>query len=564
MPRYLLTNEVIAAELWKLLEANPAYSEDLTTKATVGTSAACTYFRFRPGVTNATAGDFPYLQKVSTLTLASDETDVKSLAVSGGYLYAGLGAIPGKVVKIDLSTFTKVATIVADSGANHVYALAVSGGYLYAAHFGNPARITKIDLSTFTKVATLTLDTGEDNATSLAVSGGYLYVGLNTTPGKIVKIDLSTFTRVATLTLDTGEDSVNALAVSGGYLYVGLNTIPGKIVKIDLSTFTKVSTLTLATGEDRVNALAVSGGYLYAGLGTAPSKVIKIDLSTFTKVATLTLATGENYIWSLNVSGGYLYAGLDTAPGKVVAIDLPTFTKVATLTFATGEDGTQPVLVIGTFLYAGLNTIPGKVVKSQAYPISGWRTDAPLNGYFEAGTWTFKVRLVNDTRHGFSVRVAARLTKAQGPDGSGPTRIAIAESPNVLALPARAGSSVTDTWSVSLPRIDMDNEYLFVEFRIHIQVAATNVNARCSFAVDQDPAVAEESVTTPAFVAAPPPVAEAITARNYPMLYLAKPPTATMLISKVEGATITHVAQDYPEILVKSGRARELRSKFTT
>jgi hypothetical protein len=457
-----------------------------------------------------------------------------------------------------------VATIVADSGANHVYGLAISGGYLYAAHFGTPARITKIDLSTFTKVATLTLDSGEDNATSLAVSGGYLYVGLNTRPGRIVKIDLSTFTKVATLTLDSGEDKVYSLAVSGGYLYAGLNTIPGRIVKIDLSTFTKVATLTLATGEDFVYALAVSGGYLYAGSSTAPTKIIKIDLSTFTKVATLTLATGENYIWSLDVSGGYLYAGLDTAPGKVVAIDLPTFTKVSTLTFATGEDGTQGILVVGTFLYAGLNTIPGKIVKSQAYPISGWRTGAPLNGYFEAGTWTFKVRLVNDTRNGFSVKVAARITKALGPDGSGPTRIAIAESPNVLTLPNRAGSSVTDTWSVSLPRIYMDNEYLFVEFRIHIQVAATNVNARCSFAVDQDPAVAEESVTTPAFVAAPPPVAETITARNYPMLYLAKPPKATMLISKVEGATIIRVAQDYPEMLVKSGRARELRSKFTT
>ncbi|MBU1173035.1 MAG: hypothetical protein KKD44_26025, partial [Proteobacteria bacterium] len=59
MTKYLLTNEVIATELLKLLTSNPAYSEDLTTKATVGKNAVCTYFKFRPAVTVIEAGDFP-------------------------------------------------------------------------------------------------------------------------------------------------------------------------------------------------------------------------------------------------------------------------------------------------------------------------------------------------------------------------------------------------------------------------------------------------------------------------------------------------------------------------
>ena len=59
MPKYLLTNEVIATERWKLLEVNPTYSTDLTTKAKVGKSAVCTYFKFRPGVLVDTSGDFP-------------------------------------------------------------------------------------------------------------------------------------------------------------------------------------------------------------------------------------------------------------------------------------------------------------------------------------------------------------------------------------------------------------------------------------------------------------------------------------------------------------------------
>jgi hypothetical protein len=39
---------------------------------------------------------------------------------------------------------------------------------------------------------------------------------------------------------------------------------------------------------------------------------------------------------------------------------------------------------------------------------------------------------------------------------------------------------------------------------------------------------------------------------------------AKMLISKVEGVTISHVAKDFPKILIKSGKAQELRSKFST
>jgi len=188
--KYLLTNEVVQTEIWKLLETNPEYSTDTTTKATVGTSPQCTYFKFRPGVTVTASGDFPELNpfsKVTTLTLDTGEDNVSSLAVYGGYLYVGLHTLPGKIVKIDLSTFTKVTT--------------------------------------------LTLAYGEDYVSSLAVYGGYLYVGLHTSPGKIVKIDLSTFTKVTTLTLASGEDNVYSLAVYGGYLYVGLYTSPGPQVK---------------------------------------------------------------------------------------------------------------------------------------------------------------------------------------------------------------------------------------------------------------------------------------------------------------------------------------------
>jgi len=129
---------------------------------------------------------------------------------------------------------------------------------------------------------------------------------------------------------------------------------------------------------------------------------------------------------------------------------------------------------------------------------SGWRTER-LNGSFAAGTWTFRVRLESDTKYGFSVKVAVRLSRSPNADGSGAILVAIRESPNVIAIPAVAGGSVSDSWTWSAPAISLGNEYLFAEYRIHIEVAGASTTCRCSFACDENPAVADESIETTAF-----------------------------------------------------------------
>jgi hypothetical protein len=61
---------------------------------------------------------------------------------------------------------------------------------------------------------------------------------------------------------------------------------------------------------------------------------------------------------------------------------------------------------------------------------------------------------------------------------------------------------------------------------------------------------------------APPAAVETIIAKDFPMLYLSKPVKAEELRSKIEGATITKVAQEFPELLLKTGKAKELRSRW--
>lgn len=194
-----------------------------------------------------------------------------------------------------------------------------------------------------------------------------------------------------------------------------------------------------------------------------------------------------------------------------------------------------------------------------ALATSGWRTEGALNGSFVAGTWTFKIRLENDTKYGFSVKVAIRLSRSTNSDGSNATLIIVSESPNVLALPASAGGSISDTWIWSAGSLTLSNEYLFAEYRIHIEIAATNASAQCSFACDEDPAIADESITTTTYT---PSIVETIIAKNFPMEYLESPIKAKELKSKVSGATITRVANDFPETLLKKGKSSELRSKW--
>jgi len=56
---------------------------------------------------------------------------------------------------------------------------------------------------------------------------------------------------------------------------------------------------------------------------------------------------------------------------------------------------------------------------------------------------------------------------------------------------------------------------------------------------------------------------ETIVSNSFPMNYISKPIKAQILISKVEGATVTKVAKDYPEVLIKKDKAQELKSKFS-
>jgi hypothetical protein len=66
------------------------------------------------------------------------------------------------------------------------------------------------------------------------------------------------------------------------------------------------------------------------------------------------------------------------------------------------------------------------------------------------------------------------------------------------------------------------------------------------------------------FTLVAPAIVETIVAKNFPMDYLPSPIKAMQSTSKVSGATIQQVSQDYPLTLIKKDKAQELISKFAT
>jgi len=393
------------------------------------------------------------------------ENFVTSLAISGSYLYAGLAPStgPGKIWKIRLTDWVPLSTLTLDAGEKMVSSLTVNGSYLYAGLSTVPGKIVKIDLGTFTKVSTLTLPNVYNAGTTVAAGnvdlaltliafksavipyerhrenvatnglydiGEYIYKDSNLpaqsqvsvgdvrlTPvgsyaagssvvsgdsdigfslvnfasnekhaeniaitgtvydvGEYIYRDIDNNNAVSAGDLrlrEVDESLVSSLVVGGSpsYLYAGLDTLPGKVVRIT-PAFLKDSSLALVSGESKVKALIISGTDLYAGCYVSPGKVVKIALGTFTRTGVVTFPTNENQVTSLAVSGLYLYAGLSTGGlttnGRVARITLSSFAQSGTvLSTDSNEDFVNALAVSGSYLYAGCapTTGPSRIMK---------------------------------------------------------------------------------------------------------------------------------------------------------------------------------------------------------
>ncbi|MBI5154109.1 SUMF1/EgtB/PvdO family nonheme iron enzyme [Candidatus Poribacteria bacterium] len=264
--------------------------------------------------------------------------------------YFGTDTRPGRVVKIDLATFTRAGAITLNWEEQYL-ATAFIDSAGRAAYFGtgypiSPGRVVKIDLTTFTRIGAITLDRFDGSIGCAVVdpAGDAAYFGTGDYgAGRVVKIDLATFTRVGAITLDWGENYLASAVIDpperAAYFGTG-DYGAGHVVKIDLETFTRVGAITLNSGEDTLSSAAIdpANRAAYFGTYTSPGRVVKIDLATFKRVGAIMLNSGENELRSavLDPAGGAAYFGTLTSPGRVVKVDLANFMRAGAITLTGG------------------------------------------------------------------------------------------------------------------------------------------------------------------------------------------------------------------------------------
>jgi len=354
------------------------------------------------------AGQLPdsKLVRIAALTLASDEPNVMSgiVDLDDEYAYFGIhnAAGYGKVVKVNLSSFTRVDGLTLDVSGPREALLNPSGDRAYFCC--NSGTVVEIDLTTFT-VARQIQTPGSTSALSCGImdpAGAYIYVANGLNPARLYKLDLATFSWASTLTLAANETLANRAAVidpAGEFGYFGSNSSTGYIYKIDLINFVKVGSLRILSGGAATFKAAVmdlAGENAYFGTDQFPGKVAKINLLTFTHTGTLQFNTDENQIWSgvIEPDGSHVYfttvGGSGGTGGKLVRINTSTFSRTGTATLLPNE---YPVVSAamdrqGAYVYLGLSMNPGKIVKVRLWDATPTPTAAPTLTPTASPTWT--------------------------------------------------------------------------------------------------------------------------------------------------------------------------------
>ncbi len=325
--------------------------------------------------------------RVDGTTLASGEDHAIAAAIdpTGGHAYFGTFTFPGEVVKVDLDTLERVAAITFDdrpeagveSAATEASLMDPAGdhAYFFTTFGASKGRVIKIDLSTFTRTANLDLDTGWVRAAVVDPSGRFAYLGRDVPgPDFIDKIDLQTFQHVDTISglPDAILTPAAVMDPTGRYAVFAQEGEPSHLHRVDLDTFTIDASLTWtsgAPGQHPVSAVIdPDGRFAYFGTATYPGTVAKIDMATFTQVDVLELPVSDGALRTAVMApdGGHAYFGeTRTLSGELVRVDLATFQRAGSIHFAEGE--TDPVSSViapaGGHAWFGTNTEPARVVE---------------------------------------------------------------------------------------------------------------------------------------------------------------------------------------------------------
>lgn len=185
-----------------------------------------------------------FTQSGGTLVLNAGENASRGIAldISNNIGYFGMSTAPIIVVKVNLVGLTRVGALTLDAGddvsTTEGAAIDATNGFVYFSALNPaPGRVIKIDIPSFTKVASVNLSTGANSARTITYDAlnGFLYVGTSVSPTKVDQINLASFTDTGNITLASGENLAQTSqrdTLGSGYTYYATYTTPSRVVKV--------------------------------------------------------------------------------------------------------------------------------------------------------------------------------------------------------------------------------------------------------------------------------------------------------------------------------------------
>jgi hypothetical protein len=491
--RYFLLAREVEPRWWELRQFTTAPSTNTSTSVVVGTNPRCTFLKYMPGSYVTEPGDYGGFERVNGLVLASGENRVYDLAVVPPYLFAVSNDFGGRIVRIDLETFTRVDALPITAPSRIVS----DGEYLYVGCATGPATLHKVDPLSLSVVGSVVFnpadpDTGypgENRVNSLAVDDTYLYAGIGEGDVKIVRLDKNTLTRVGEvylpITFPLGSPGIAALASSDSYLYAAADHFPVKIVKVELSTFTLVGLSYMPNTVNACHDIDVLGDYLFGGIDAFVGGVFKVHAPSLSYVGEVRFGPGESTTYRIEVFRGQVYATKYSDLGGVVKVDPDTLAILGFVRLDMDGGYTFSLAASRSDLYAGSYTSPGRISQISDSIFSGWRTACPIKWQFEAGDWAFSLKLHNPSSQTLVVRPMLRLYRVLPERPTIYDAAADVMAPEPVTIPP--DTTITVAWNTPLPEIGFNSprpwpfsEYaLGVEIKLHVRQPSLDPTAEC-------------------------------------------------------------------------------------
>lgn len=236
--------------------------------------------------------DLKSFTRSSSITLLSGEGSLQGAVIDTtnnlAYFEATTGNNSGLIIKINLSSLTEASTIILASG--EVFAGPNSSGTgiidigRQLAYFGtnaNPGKIVKIDLTTFTRASAITLASGDAFCKSALIDTDRQLAYFGMASGLIVKIDLNTFTRVSTLVLISGCQLLAAeIDTDHQIAYFGNGVTASVLSIVNLNTFKELPNIPLVTGLTNLgqgSVIDIANGFAYFATNDSDAaRIVKI------------------------------------------------------------------------------------------------------------------------------------------------------------------------------------------------------------------------------------------------------------------------------------------------